>query len=474
MNSKETGASQQTEWQRQKPYADRIRTYYQDRKVDGPPLCCVRTYGCQQNVADSEKIKGMLATMGFGFTEQPEQADVILFNTCAVREHAEDRVFGNVGALKAIKRRRPHVLIGLCGCMVQQEHVAQKLQKSYPFVGLIFGTHVLQQLPQLMWEALQKQKRVVAIPSEDEVIAEDYPVHRDSGFKAWLPIMYGCNNFCTYCVVPYVRGRERSRDPQAIVREAQELVAAGYKEITLLGQNVNSYGKGEAHGVDFPQLLRRINAIEGDFLIRFMTSHPKDATHELFDTIAQCEKVSRHFHLPFQSGSNRILKAMNRRYTREQYLELIDYARRTVPGIVFTSDVIVGFPGEQREDFEQTLDLIERVGFVSLFTFIFSPRKGTPAAAMPDPIPASEKSAWFQEMTALQERLSAERMKKMVGQTRRALLEREENGFLEARLPENIVVRVQGNAQDIGRWADVAITQSRSWILTGEIQHIYE
>ncbi len=472
MDNWKTDAPPADEWSRQKPYVERIRQYYEERS-DAPPLCCLRTYGCQQNVADSERMKGMLAAMGFGFTERPDEADFILFNTCAVREHAEDRVFGNVGALKVIKRRRPHVLIGLCGCMTQQPHVADKLQKSYPFVGLIFGTHVVAQLPRLLWEALENQKRVVAIPEEDEGIAEGLPVRRDSDFKAWLPIMYGCNNFCTYCVVPYVRGRERSRDPDVIVREARELVAAGYKEITLLGQNVNSYGKGASHGVRFPELLRRINAIEGDFLIRFMTSHPKDATHELFDTIAQCEKVSRHFHLPFQSGSNRILKEMNRRYTREQYIDLIGYARDRVPGIVFTSDVIVGFPGEQREDFEQTLDLIEQVGFVSLFTFIFSPREGTPAAAMPDPVPAAEKSAWFQEMTALQERLSAARMKTMVGQIRRALLEREENGVVEARLPENIVVRVPGTAADTGRFADVEITEARSWILQGRIQTMY-
>lgn len=464
----------QEQWEQQQPYIERVRAYYADRKGDESPLCYVRTYGCQQNVADSERMKGMLADMGFAFTETPDNADLILFNTCAVREHAEDRVFGNVGALKNIKRRRPHTLIGLCGCMVQQEHIAEKLQKSYPFVGLIFGTHVLQQLPQLLWQALQKQKRVVAIPAEDEIIAEGYPVQRDSRFKAWLPIMYGCNNFCTYCVVPYVRGRERSRDPDVIVQEARELVAQGYKEITLLGQNVNSYGKGEAHGVNFPELLRRINAIEGDFLIRFMTSHPKDATHELFDTIAACEKVSRHFHLPFQSGSNRVLKEMNRRYTREQYLDLIAYARSVVPDIQFTSDVIVGFPGEMRVDFEQTLDLIEQVDFLSLFTFIFSPREGTPAARMPDPIPAEEKTVWFQEMTALQERMSAARMQTMVGRTCRALLEKQENGVLEARFSDNMVVRVPGDPAAIGHWSDVRVTEARSWILNGEIEKIYE
>ncbi|MBQ9964932.1 MAG: tRNA (N6-isopentenyl adenosine(37)-C2)-methylthiotransferase MiaB [Clostridia bacterium] len=455
----------------QQLFIRQIREYYQKRCENTAPLAYVRTYGCQQNVADSERMKGLLSQMGFGFTESPEQADFILFNTCAVREHAEDRVFGNVGALKALKRRKPHLLIALCGCMMQQEHVAQKVYRSYPFVGLVFGTHVQHRLPELMAGVLFGGKRKVEIPSCDGVIAEGIPSVRDGGFKAFLSIMYGCNNFCTYCIVPYVRGRERSRDPETVVQEARELVEQGYKEITLLGQNVNSYGKGEAHGVTFPELLRRINAIPGDFVIRFMTSHPKDATRELFDTIAECEKVSRHFHLPFQSGSNRILKEMNRRYTREQYLELIEYARKTVPGITFTSDVIVGFPGEQREDFEQTLSLIREVGFASLFTFIFSPRKGTPAAQMEDPIPAEVKSAWFSEMTALQEELSGERLKNVVGTTQRALLEAEAGDYLEARLPDNSIVRVQGDPARIGEFVTVRITGARSYILTGEIEN---
>ncbi len=457
----------------QREYGVRVRDWYEARFPGKSPLCCVRTFGCQQNVADSERIKGMLSSMGFGFTERTEEADLILFNTCAVREHAEDRVFGNVGALKNLKRRRPGLIIGLCGCMVQQEHVAEKLRKSYPFVDLIFGTHVLHRLPELLLRVLEGGKQVIERPVEDGVIAEDIPVRRDGGAKAFLPIMYGCNNFCTYCIVPYVRGRERSRDPDRIVEEARQLIREGVKEITLLGQNVNSYGKGEAHGVDFPELLRRINALEGDFLIRFMTSHPKDATPRLFAAIADCPKVSRHFHLPFQSGSSRVLKAMNRGYTREQYLELIRVARETVPGIAFTSDVIVGFPGETREDFEQTLDLIREVEFVSLFTFLYSPRKGTPAASYPDPVPAEEKLRWFQEMNVLQEQIAARRLQKMVGSVRRALLECGEDGVLEARLPENMVVRIADPTDQecaaVGRYARVQITGARSWILSGKI-----
>ncbi len=452
-------------------YTAQVRAFYEIRGIERP-LAFVRTFGCQQNVSDSEHIKGMLEEMGFGFTEEAGEADFILFNTCAVREHAEDRVFGNVGALKAYKRRRPHLLIAVCGCMVQQPHNSARLREHYPFVGLVFGTHVLHRLPELMASALASRKPIHETPDCDGVLVEGIPVHRDGDFKAWLPIMYGCNNFCTYCIVPYVRGRERSRDPEAILQEARELVAAGYKEITLLGQNVNSYGKGEAHGVDFPELLRRINAIEGDFLIRFMTSHPKDASPRLFDTIAACEKVSRHFHLPFQSGSNRVLKDMHRGYTREQYLDLVRYARKVIPDIAFTSDVIVGFPGETREDFEQTVSLIREVEFVSLFTFIFSPRKGTPAAAMDDPISAEEKTAWFTEMNRVQEDIAAERLARMVGTQRRALIESAGEGFLEARLPENVVVRVEGDPSLIGKHVLLTVTSAKSWIAEGRIESV--
>jgi tRNA-2-methylthio-N6-dimethylallyladenosine synthase len=411
----------------------------------------------------------MLAQMGFNFTEDVEEADFILFNTCAVREHACDRVFGNVGALKHIKRRKPHVIISVCGCMVQQPHAAERLKESYPFVSLVFGTHVVHRFPELLWQTLNQRKQLSCTPQEDGVIAEGIPVVRDGSFKAWLPIMYGCNNFCTYCIVPYVRGRERSRDPEIILKEAKELVAAGYKEITLLGQNVNSYGKGESHGVDFAELLRRVNAIPGDFTIRFMTSHPKDATPALFDTIAACEKVPRHFHLPFQSGNDRVLQAMNRRYTREQYLNLVSYARKVVPDISFTSDVIVGFPGETREEFEDTLSLVKEVGFTSLFTFIYSPRKGTPAAVMPDPVSAEEKTAWFQELSALQEKISAERLAKLVGTEQRVLLESVGEGFVEARLPSNSIVRVQADPALIGRYATIRIDDARSWIMNGTV-----
>ena len=324
------------------------------------PLAMVDTYGCQQNEADSEKIRGYLSEMGYGFTQDEFQADVIVVNTCAVREHAEMRVLGNVGALNHTKKARPGQIIAVCGCMVQQEHMAEKLKRSYPIVDLVFGPHELWRFPELLNQVMEKHKRVFAT-AKAESVAEGIPLRRDGQVKAWLSIMYGCNNFCTYCIVPYVRGRERSRRPEDVVAEAKALVAAGYKDITLLGQNVNSYGKDLDCGVDFADLIRMINAIPGDFLIRFMTSHPRDATEKLFKTMAECEKCAHHIHLPVQSGSDRVLKRMNRHYDRAKYLEEIETARRYMPDLVITTDIIVGFPDETEEDFQATLSLCEEV-----------------------------------------------------------------------------------------------------------------
>ena len=457
----------------QREYIEKIRVILSARYPSHTPKAYVHTYGCQGNVADSERIKGQLHLMGYEFTENREDADFVLFNTCAVREHAEDRVFGNVGALKPIKTGKKDMIIALCGCMMQQKHVSERIKRSYPYVNLVFGTFAIHRVPELLYRVLRGGKRVFETEETDGAIAEGLPVYRDRDFKMWLPIMYGCNNFCSYCVVPYVRGRERSRAPEEVIKEARELISLGAKEITLLGQNVNSYGKNASHGVNFPKLLRMINDLEGDFKIRFMTSHPKDCTRELLDTMAQCSKVARHLHLPFQSGNNRILREMNRGYTREEYLELIRYARKVMPDISVTSDIIVGFPGEAYEEFRDTLSLIEEVRFTSLFTFIFSPRVGTRAENMPDPVPYKEKSLWFTELLKLQESVAAARCKGMLGKTYEVLVEghtNENDGRLTGRTEGNINIDFEGDSSLIGSYARVKVTNALNWILSGELQ----
>lgn len=456
---------------KQDEYLKLIAEVMEIRKRGEKPLAYIRTYGCQQNVADSEKIKGMLAIAGFDFVDAPDDADFILFNTCAVREHAEDRVFGNVGALKALKRRYPQTLIALCGCMMEQEHIANRIYKSFPFVSLVFGTHSLHHFPELVYSSIVNGKRVFERGNDDNKLYEGLPIKRDGTFKGWLPIMYGCNNFCTYCIVPYVRGRERSREKNVIVSEARDMINKGYKDITLLGQNVNSYGKTIENGVNFSQLLKEIDSIDGDYWLRFMTSHPKDCSKELIDTISEGAHISRHLHLPFQSGSDRILKAMNRHYDRKKYLEIINYAKEKIHGLSLTSDIIVGFPGETYEDFKATLSLIREVEFTSLFTFIYSPRVGTPAAKMDDPIPYSEKSKWFQELLAVQEEIAAKRCASMVGSIEKVLIEEEgKNGVLNGRTSGNIIVELEAPKETIGTFQNVKITKARNWILKGELQ----
>ena len=436
------------------------------------PLAMVDTYGCQQNEADSEKLRGYLAMMGYGFTQDEFQADVIVVNTCAVREHAEMRVLGNVGALNHSKKARPGQIIAVCGCMVQQEHMAQKLKQSYPVVDLVFGPHELWRFPELLLQVMTKHKRVFATEKNDGVVAEGIPNKRDSGVKAWLSIMYGCNNFCSYCVVPYVRGRERSRRPEDVVAEAKELVAAGYKEITLLGQNVNSYGKDLGLDVDFSDLIRMINDIPGDFLIRFMTSHPKDATEKLFKTMAQCEKCAHQLHLPVQAGNDRILKVMNRGYTSEKYLAQVELARKYMPDLVLTTDIIVGFPNESEEEFEDTIKLVEQVRYDAMFTFIYSKRVGTPAAAMPDPYTREDKQRHFDRLTEVANRISGEKHKEYEGKTLRVLVDGEtgrDEYNLSSRTNGGRLVHLKGDKALIGRFVDVKITASNTWALYGEV-----
>ena len=433
------------------------------------PLAFVDTYGCQQNEADSERIRGYLSEMGYGFTQSEDEADVIVINTCAIREHAEDRVLGNVGALVHTKRRHPGQIICLCGCMAQEGHVAEKIRQSYRHVDLLFGPHALWKFPELFWRVVSRRGRVFENTDESGSIAEGIPVVRQNGVKAWVSIMYGCNNFCSYCIVPYVRGRERSRESEVILSEIRDLAEAGYRDITLLGQNVNSYGKDLEAPMDFADLLRAANDIPGDFLLRFMTSHPKDASQKLFETMAACEKVAPVFHLPFQAGNNRVLSEMNRRYTREGYLEKVRALRTLIPDIVLTSDVIVGFPGETTEEFEETLSLIEEVRFDALFTFIYSPRKGTPAADMPDPMSREEKLKNFQRLVEVQDRISEERHAAYIGKTVRCLVDGRDGKGLTARTPGNRLVRLEGEASLIGTFVQLHITGANKWSLSGEL-----
>ena len=444
-----------------------------DKVTDGGarPLAMVDTYGCQQNEADSEKLRGYLALMGYGFTMDEFQADVIVVNTCAVREHAEMRVLGNVGALNHTKAKKPGQIIAVCGCMVQQEHMAEKLKKSYPIVDLVFGPHELWRFPELLLAVMTGHGRVFAAEPSDGVVAEGVPKSRDGAVKAWLSIMYGCNNFCSYCVVPYVRGRERSRRPEDIVSEARQLVAAGYRDITLLGQNVNSYGKDLGSGVDFSDLIRMINDIPGDFLIRFMTSHPKDATEKLFKTMAECEKCAHHIHLPVQSGSDRVLKVMNRNYDSAKYLAQTELARRYMPDLVLTTDIIVGFPGETDEEFEQTIALVEKVRFDAMFTFIFSPRVGTPAYSMPDPYTREQKQVRFDRLVEVSNRISGEKHREYEGTVQRVLVDGEtgrEEYNLSSRTNGGRLVHLRGDESLIGKFIDVKITSSNTWALYGE------
>lgn len=425
------------------------------------PKAHVHTFGCQQNMSDGEKIKGMLADMGYELIGTPDGADLVIFNTCAVRENAEDRVFGNLGALKHNKARNPDMIIAVCGCMTEQEHIVQRIKRSFPHVDLVFGTNALHTLPELLFGQLNEKHRSFIIPKCDGVIAEGMPIKRENSLKVSVPIMYGCNNFCSYCIVPYVRGRERSREKSDIISEVRSALNDGAKEILLLGQNVNSYGK--ELGTNFSELLREVNALDGEFRICYMSSHPRDFTKELIDTISECEKVTRHIHLPVQSGSDRILKLMNRHYSRADYLEITRYIREKMPDAALTSDIIVGFPDEQYEDFKETISLVEEVKFDSLFTFIYSLRKGTKAAEMPDPISKEDKQKWFEELLAVQSQVGRNNFEKYVGQTVRVLCEgkgRFNEEMLNGRTPQDVIVDFEGDERLVGRFVNVRIEQA--------------
>ena len=454
----------------QRQAAEELRRRFALRPA--PPAALVETYGCQQNVADSQKLKGMLQAMGCTFTEDPAAADIIVINTCAIRENAEKRVYGLLGRLTHTKEANPRQIICLCGCMAQQETAAEKVRRSYRHVDLIFGPQALWRFPELLLEVVEHHGRVFSIENEHGTIAEGLPVLRESGTKAWVSIMYGCNNFCSYCIVPYVRGRERSRDPAAVLAEVRELVEAGYRDITLLGQNVNSYGNDLEADYDFADLLSEIDQIPGEYRIRFMSSHPKDATKKLFDTMARCSHVAKQLHLPFQSGSDRVLKEMNRRYTRAQYLELVNYARGVMPGLVVTSDVIIGFPGETEAEAMDTVSLVEEVGFDALFTFLYSPRPGTKAAELPDPASREEKQRWFDKLLEVQNAKSAALHAGYVGKTLRVLVDGVSDDPeypLSSRTEGNRLVRLTGDEGMIGQFVTVRITGSNTWALYGEM-----
>ena len=455
---------------RQREFTEKIKALHE--AAGRRPKAMVDTFGCQQNVADSQHIMGMLEAMGCTFVDAPEQADIIVLNTCAIRDHAEKRVFGNLGALTHTKKENPNQIICLCGCMAQRPEIARKVRTSYRHVDLVFGPQAMWKFPELLYRVYTQQGRVFSVEDEHGTIAEDLPVVREGRTRAWVSIMYGCNNFCSYCIVPYVRGRERSRDMDKIIAEVRELVAEGYKEITLLGQNVNSYGKDLEDPRDFADLLRELDQIDGDYLLRFMSSQPKDASFKLFDTMAKSRHVAHQLHLPVQSGCDRVLRAMNRPYDRARYIELITYARQVMPDLVLTSDVIIGFPGETEAEAMETVDLVRRVEFDALFTFIFSPRPGTPAAKMDDPVPREEKQKWFDTLCAVQNEISARHHACYVGKTLRCLVDGETDDSrwpLSARTAGGRLVHLVGDRSALGQYRDVKITDSNTWALFGEM-----
>lgn len=437
------------------------------------PFAFVRSFGCQQSVNDGERLKGVLQDLGYTLATEPAQADLILFNTCAVREHAEQRVFGNIGALKSLKQKNPQLLIGLCGCMAEEKATVDKLRESYPYVDMVLGVNAAHLLPDVLVEKFTTRKRALRVPPIPMDIVEEVPLERESLFKAFLPIMYGCDNYCSYCIVPYVRGAERSRASADILAEFRQLVADGYKEITLLGQNVNSYGKGLEEKLDFSDLLALLAETEGEYKIRFMTSHPKDATRKMIDTMVENEHLCKHLHLPVQSGSNEILSRMNRKYTVEDYLGLIRYAKETCPEMTFSSDIMVGFPGETEDDFEKTLELVREVGFTQLFTFIYSRRQGTQAAELPDDTPYAEKADRIARLLAVQEEMMQKVAAPWVGEVFTGLVESEgrEEGTVAARLDNNMLVEFADSKELLGEFVRVKVTALKGAMLRGELNN---
>lgn len=434
------------------------------------PRACVKTFGCQMNARDSEKLRGILETVGYELSDQ-EESDFVLYNTCTVRENANLKVYGRLGYLSGLKKKNPHMVIALCGCMMQEPEVIERLKKSYRFVDLVFGTHNIYKFAELLMTAFESDRTVIDIWKDTDQIVEDLPAERTYSFKSGVNIMFGCNNFCSYCIVPYVRGRERSRKPEDILKEIRSLVADGVKEVMLLGQNVNSYGKNLEHPISFAQLLTLVEQIEGLERIRFMTSHPKDLSDELIEVMKHSKKICRHLHLPLQSGSTRILKVMNRKYTKEQYLALAKKLREEMPDLSLTTDIIVGFPGETEEDFQETLDVVRQVRYDSAFTFIYSKRTGTPAAAMADQVPEDIVKDRFNRLLALVQDISKEQSLKVQGQTLPVLVEsvnEQDDRLVTGRLSNNLLVHFPGDASMIGQTVDVYLKACMGFYYYGD------
>ncbi|MBS6466111.1 MAG: tRNA (N6-isopentenyl adenosine(37)-C2)-methylthiotransferase MiaB [Clostridium sp.] len=442
-------------------------------KEAGRPLTYhISTFGCQMNFKDSEKLAGILEEIGYVETET-EAADFVLLNTCTVRENANQKVYGHLGILKNYKKKNPHMMIALCGCMMQEELVVEKLKESYRFVDIIFGTHNIYKLAELIQTRLESDRMVVDLWKDAKEIVEDLPSVRKYTFKAGVNIMFGCNNFCSYCIVPYVRGRERSREPEDIIHEIEDMVSEGVVEIMLLGQNVNSYGKTLEHPISFAQLLERVEQIPGLKRIRFMTSHPKDLSDDLITVMAKSEKICRHMHLPVQSGSSRLLERMNRRYTKEHYLELVRKLREAIPDISLTTDIIVGFPGETEEDFEETLDVVRQAEYDSAYTFIYSKRTGTPAANMPDQIPDDVVKERFNRLLQVVAESSAKRTGRLEGQTAEVLVEgisEQDPSMITGRLSNNLLVHFPGDESYIGKLCKVHLDQAKGFYYIGTME----
>ncbi|AUG57628.1 (Dimethylallyl)adenosine tRNA methylthiotransferase MiaB [Acetivibrio saccincola] len=456
------------ELERQKEFIQLVA----DRNDGKIPKYYLNTFGCQMNEHDSEKLAGMLSNMGYVETDDVDESDLIIYNTCCVREHAEQKVYGHLGSLKRLKEEKPELKIAICGCMMQQKEVVSHIEKTYRHVDLIFGTHNLHKFPELLYKSFDRDKMIIDVLYADGQIVENIPVKRKDNIKAWITVMYGCNNFCSYCIVPYVRGRERSREVKDIKEEVMMLGRQGFKEITLLGQNVNSYGKDLSVKVTFAELLYQLNEVPGIERIRFLTSHPKDLSDELIFAMRDLDKVCEHLHLPFQAGSTKVLKEMNRGYTKEEYLELVMKVKENIPGISLTTDIIVGFPGETDEDFEDTLDIIRKVRFDSAYTFLYSKRTGTPAAKSKNQVPDEVKKERFERLLTLQNSISREINETFLGKKVEILVEgisKTNDNIYTGRTRGNKIVNYKGSEDDIGKLKNVLIEEVKTWSLEGRL-----